>query len=164
MQPAWRDLSSPWSLKAWEGRFGWVDPITLAIKDGLPFTEQIGSEFIVFAPVVWLSVALALWWYGRMSARPQEGAVSPAKVLVDEAETGRNLVVGAPAGSPAWLVLAAVLLAAGITSPDSLGPGHGEFLPGALSCSAWRRSFRSSRSTGHDGRAGPSWLPCSSLW
>ncbi len=129
MQPAWRDLSSPWSLKAWEGRFGWVDPITLAIKDGLPFTEQIGSEFIVFAPVVWLSVALALWWYGRMSARPQEGAVSPAKVLVDEAETGRNLVVGAPAGSPAWLVLAAVLLAAGITSPDSLGPGHGEFLP-----------------------------------
>ena len=45
MRPVWENLSNPWSPAAWGARLGWVDPITLAIKDGLPFTEPGQSRF-----------------------------------------------------------------------------------------------------------------------
>src|SRR5262249_19199101 len=35
MHPTWRMLADPWSLPAWGRQLGWVDPFTLAVKDGL---------------------------------------------------------------------------------------------------------------------------------
>ena len=55
LQPVWENLSNPWSPSAWGARLGWVDPITLAIKDGVPFTSRVGPLFILFAPVLWLA-------------------------------------------------------------------------------------------------------------
>jgi len=129
MQPVWRNLSSPWSPAAWGARLGWVDPVTLAIKDGLPFTERVGPEFTLFAPVVWLSVAIVLWWYGRISADPRAAATTPALVPVDRAEARGNAAAGSVGDRRVWLVLAASLLVGGTVGPDSLGLSHGEFLP-----------------------------------
>ena len=47
----------------WGARLGWVDPITLAIKDGIPFTNRVGPGFAIFAPVLWLGLA---WCSGGM--------------------------------------------------------------------------------------------------
>ncbi len=35
LRPVWEKLSNPWSPDAWQERLGWVDPITLAVKDGI---------------------------------------------------------------------------------------------------------------------------------
>jgi hypothetical protein len=108
MTPVWDNLSDPWSPLAWVERLEWVDPLTIAIRDGLPLTERFGREFIPFAPVVWLGVALITWWIGRMSARPG------SRESADRA---------------AWLLLAAVLIVGGVIGPDSLGTSHGQYLP-----------------------------------
>ena len=42
IRPVWENLSNPWSPAAWGARLGWVDPITLAVKDGMPFTSRVG--------------------------------------------------------------------------------------------------------------------------
>ena len=70
LRPVWENMASPWSPGAWGARPRWVDPITLAIKNGLPFTSRVHFAFIVFAPVLWLLAGLVLWWYGRISGRP----------------------------------------------------------------------------------------------
>jgi hypothetical protein len=114
MHPVWENLSSPWSPLAWAERLGWVDPLTLAIKDGLPFTERIGRMFTIFAPAAWLGAALLLWWYGRMTRRPTAPSAGEA---------------AAPDDRQGWLLLAALLAVGGVAGPDSLGPAHGEFLP-----------------------------------
>ena len=118
LRPVWENL--------WGARLGWVDPITLAVKDGLPFTNRGSHAFILFAPAVWLSVGLVLWWYGRMTGRPNASATS----LVD-GPNARESIGTQQRGDDrqGWLVLASLLLVGGIAGPDSFGPAHGEFLP-----------------------------------
>ena len=131
MHPVWGTLSDPRSPLAWGARLGWVDPLTLATKYGLPLTERVGTGFILFAPVVWLSVALVLWWYGRITVRQGILAWQPAGGSID-----RQGLAVAPAGTgdarQGWNILAALLIVAGVAGPDSLGPTHGEFLPQRL--------------------------------
>ena len=67
MRPLWAHLSNLWSPWAWIAQFEWVDPLSVAIRDGLPFTERDGWPFVVFAPAVWLVIAVVLWCYGTMS-------------------------------------------------------------------------------------------------
>jgi hypothetical protein len=126
LQPVWENLASPWSPVAWGERFGWVDPITLAVKDGLPFTNQVSHAFILFAPVVWLSVGLVLWWYGRITVRPDAAGASSADGPIAQEPLGTDRPGDDRQG---WIVLAALLLVGGIVGPDSFGPTHGEFLP-----------------------------------
>ena len=129
MQPVWSNLANPWSLPAWSDRLGWVDPLTLAIKDGLPFTDRVSQAFIVFAPVAWLAAAMALWWYGRITAGRPGPASHPAGGSGDR-DTNSSFGTSAPRDDQrAWLILAATLLVGGVVGPDSLGPSHGEFLP-----------------------------------
>lgn len=113
MRPQWENLKSAWSPAEWAARLGWVDPLTLAMKDVLPFTEQPRRAFALFAPVVWLSLAFMFWWGGRLDPG---GDGNRAK--------SRTQTV--------WLGLAALMVLAGILGPDSLGPGHGEYLPQRL--------------------------------
>ncbi len=126
LRPVWEKLSNPWSPDAWRERLGWVDPITLAVKDGMPFTNWVSRGFIVFAPAVWLTIGLVLWWYGRMAGRPR----------VSEQGMANDPAAGDPTGTESprddrqgWLVLASLLLVGGIAGPDSFGAAHGEFLP-----------------------------------
>jgi hypothetical protein len=108
MKPVWENLSNPWSPRAWVERLEWVDPLTIAIRDGLPLTERFGSAYAAFAPVIWLGVALVGWWIGRMSAGADR--------------TTRPVRAG-------WFGLASLLIVAGVIGPDSLGAAHGQFLP-----------------------------------
>jgi hypothetical protein len=126
MHPVWENLTSAWSPEAWAARLGWADPLTLAIKDGLPFTERVSRAFVVFAPAAWLGAALMFWWYGRMTAQSYLPTKGPG--------IGAGDTVGYPSEVPGdlrqgWLLLAALLTMGGIFGPDSLGAAHGEFLP-----------------------------------
>ncbi len=104
MHPEWEHLKTPWSPTGWAERLSAIDPITIAIKDGLPFTDHVSKLYALFAPAVWLSIALACWWYGRMHA-PK-----------------------AP-GREGWAALAGFLFLLGLILPDSLGAAHGQYLP-----------------------------------
>jgi hypothetical protein len=107
MRPVWENPPNPWLPAAWSERLSWVDPVTIAIRFGLPFTEHFARPYIVFAPVIWLGAALFSGWWSTRGARTTER---------------RNERAG-------WLTLAVVVLAAGVIGPDSLGPAHGQYLP-----------------------------------
>jgi len=96
------------SVAGWVKRLGWVDPISVAIKDGLPFADHVAPLYAAFSPAVWLAVAgllgLATAWRRSDSDR----------------RTGERR---------AWQALAAILVCGGVFGPDSLGPGHGDYLP-----------------------------------
>ena len=106
MRPEWEHLQPPWSPAAWVAQLSSVDPISLAIKDGLPLTDQVAKVYSLLAPVVWFSVALMLWWFHRIT------------------QTGPRAQDRA-----GWLMLATLLIAGGMLAPDSLGAAHGQFLP-----------------------------------
>jgi hypothetical protein len=108
MRPRWENLSDPWSPRAWIARLEWVDPISLAIRDGLPFTDRYGSRFVFFAPVIWLAMAIILWCYGR----------SRNGFLIQKDRDRR-----------CWFLLTAILVIGGVVGPDSLGAAHGDYLP-----------------------------------
>ncbi len=129
MHPVWNNLSNPWSPLAWGARLGWADPLTLAIKDGLPFTDRTGSEFIVFAPTVWFCGALIFWWYGRMTAGSGTTARRPAAGAVNQEGSAWQAAVETRHDLRGWIILAGLLIAGGLLGPDSLGARHGEFLP-----------------------------------
>ena len=106
MRPVWRNLATPWSLRYWMARLDWTDPVSLAVKDGLPFTDREGRPFIMFAPVIWLGIALAIWAY-----------------ITIRTTTARR------SDRQGWMFLAALLIAGGIAGPDSFGEAHGDYLP-----------------------------------
>jgi hypothetical protein len=129
MRPVWENLSNPWSPLAWGVRLSWVDPITLAIKSGLPFTSLVSPGFAVFAPISWLGLSLVLWWFGRISNGPRAQERDAAN-----GRDGPETTAEGPAGDDrkGWLLLAGLLAALGIAGPDSFGAAHGEFLPQRL--------------------------------
>jgi hypothetical protein len=129
MHPVWDNLSDPWLPEAWGARLGWVEPLTLAIKDGLPFTSRFGPAFTCFAPAVWLGVALVFWWYGRITSRPETAARDPGIIATDRPGSPSILEGGTRDDRSGWLMLAALLTMGGVLGPDSLGAAHGEFLP-----------------------------------
>ena len=109
MRPQWENLGDPTSPRAWLSRLGWVDPISLAIRDGIPGTDRSGPAFFLFAPVVWLAVAMAFSGAtGTISTR--------FSVLKND-------------GRWCWLLLAFLLVVGGVAGPDSLGEAHGNYLP-----------------------------------
>jgi hypothetical protein len=108
MRPLWENLSDPWSPRAWMARLEWADPISLAIRDGLPFTDRDGPQFVLLAPVIWLAIAFILWYRGRIAAW---------------------FLVQAGGRRRGWFLLAAILIVGGVVGPDSLGEAHGDYLP-----------------------------------
>jgi hypothetical protein len=108
MRPIWEGLTDPFSPRFWLARLAWADPISLAIRDGLPFTDREGTPFLLLAPVVWLAIGLALWSCGRIVTR------LPCPELIDR---------------KSWFALAAAFIIGGVAGPDSLGEAHGGYLP-----------------------------------
>ena len=111
IHPLWGNLADPLSLSAWKTQITWADPLTLSRKDVLPFTDRVSRAFVLFAPVVWLVVALLIWGLAAVAARK------------------RSRLSGAADDRGGWRVLAVLLIVAGLTGPDTLGPDHGEYLP-----------------------------------
>jgi hypothetical protein len=125
MQPQWNNLPDPWSLAGWKSQLTWADPITLAPKDALPFTDRVGSGFIIFAPAFWLVAALGTWAAARARDRWRcRSARESAR-----AATGPRVGSVAAGDQQAWWILAALLILGGLASPDTLGPEHGNYLP-----------------------------------
>jgi len=108
MRPQWENLSDSWSPLAWVARLGWADPISLAIRDGLPLTDRRGPQFLSFAPVIWLGLAALFWCYGRIRTG----------IWIQNEPDRRG-----------WFVLAVALVVGGAVGPDSLGDAHGYYLP-----------------------------------
>ena len=97
------------SVSGWLGRLGWVDPISLAMKDVLPFSDRIAPIFALFSPAVWLAAAGLL------------GLVAAALGTREAGRRERERLV--------WLALAAILVLGGVFGPDAMGEGHGDYLP-----------------------------------
>ncbi len=108
LRPEWGYLSHPLSPHAWAARLTWVDPISIASKAILPFSPTPSRAGGLLAPAVWLLVALVLAMAGTVRARNDRHTTNP----------GRG-----------WVVLAALLLSAGLVAPDTLGLSHGHYLP-----------------------------------
>jgi hypothetical protein len=129
LHPEWANLGDPMTLSGWKNQLTWADPITLARKDALPFTDRVGAVYILFAPVCWMTGALFFWGVARAADRLRGGRDADG---VGKRE-GATLEV--PAGSiaaggrGAWWMLAALLIVGGIAGPDTLGPEHGNYLP-----------------------------------
>jgi len=126
----------PWSVANWTHRLGWVDPLTLATKNGLPLTERLNRWFFVFAPAVWAVAAWLLWifariaqWHARTRAATPTDASESVAQLVQRLDQPRSGSAGPPASRQGWMTLGAILLLVGFLGPDALGPAHGDYLP-----------------------------------
>lgn len=109
MSPRFAKPEDLLAVEGWMGRIGWLDPISFAVKDVLPFTDRISPAFAVFNPLVWLSASTILL---VLAALTSSGG--------DRSGVGERR---------AWLLLSAALLAMGVFGPDSMGVGHGDYLP-----------------------------------
>ena len=128
------------SVSGWVGRLGWVDPISVAIKDGLPFTDRDRAG---------VRGVLA----GRLAGAGR--ALGPGDGLA--ARVGAD---GPPSAGPgrrwrrSWC-------SAACSAPTRSGRGTAITFPSASRCSAWSPWFRRSTSDGRRGRGagrpGRSW-------
>ena len=106
ISPEWKHLDSPLSPRAWGKQLSWVDPISIARRDALPFLDGMFSKgFALGTPVVWLVAAL---------------------LLLGVATSFRNRRRSSDLRG--WWVLSALLLIGGAAAPDTMGPTHGEYL------------------------------------
>jgi hypothetical protein len=132
MHPSWENLADPFSSSAWASRLTWVDPLTVAMKDVLPFTGRVRGIFAVFAPIVWLSLAGLCWWAARLTAGSRRDMAADQPALKLQSERLRHEDREGRRDQGIWLALAALLMLVGLIGPDSLGEGHGEYLPQRL--------------------------------
>jgi hypothetical protein len=110
LDPVWMHLPGADSPRAWFRQLTWVDPVSLARKDYLPFGGGYSAPWcLALAPVLWLSAGLVL------------SAVATWRARGDDPLLGRE--------RRGWWVLAGLLLAAGVAAPDTLGASHGHYLP-----------------------------------
>jgi hypothetical protein len=129
MQPLWENLADPLSPRAWKEQITWVDPLTLARKDALPFTDRVSPVFLVCAPVVWFAVTVAICGGAGISAGLWTRFRKRSDRSTDLGDPSMRAWTGPRGERRGWLILAVVLLAGGIAGPDTLGPDHGEYLP-----------------------------------
>ena len=121
--PVYDNLQNPTSFLGWKSQLGWVDPITIASRNALPFVEARSSLYLLVSPVVALGLGLYLAWLSSWfgSRRPV-----PLTLRIVEADSKP-----APVIRPTWIwcVLAGVLLLGGVFVPDTLGANNGNYLP-----------------------------------
>jgi hypothetical protein len=113
VSPEWNYLKHPFSLAAWGQQLGWVDPITLASKRTLPFLQVSSPWFGLAAPVLWFAVALAALVLATLRRSTVTSGHEPG---------GTGMRQG-------WAVLAGILVLGGVVGPDTMGIGHGDYLP-----------------------------------
>ena len=110
MRPEWGNLADPLSPRAWATQVGWADPISIAAKRMMPFGDTPTRAAAVLAPVAWLLIALVLSIVATLRAHARSSA--------RDASERRG-----------WTALATLLILGGMAGPDTLGAGHGNYLP-----------------------------------
>ena len=103
MRPIWGHWTDFRSLASWRSQLGWVDPISLGKKNFLPGLASSSSWYALMSPAVLMIAAL----------------------LIATPSSWRRL----DRGRRAWTILSAAFLVGGLITPDTLGPGHGNYLP-----------------------------------
>jgi hypothetical protein len=106
MRPVWGHLGDPLSIRAWAMQLSWVDPISIASKNMLPFATAPTRAAGLLAPVAWLVLSLGL-------------AVAATATASTRTARPRR----------AWVAVALLLVAGGAAAPDTLGLSHGHYLP-----------------------------------
>jgi hypothetical protein len=129
MRPVWENLANATSGLGWFARIGWVDPLTICRKTALPFTERTGALCVVFAPLAWLALAGFLLLACPVVARVRRWAAKGELPIAGRGEIEGDGSATSKSERRVWIVLGLLLLAGGLAGPDSLGPGHGEYLP-----------------------------------
>ena len=123
MQPLWENLERPVLDPGLGTRLGWVDPLTLARKDVLPFTDTESSAVLHLCPC---------WLACRGGAVPAGGdaaglssiakrSVEPTCSRLDSENRIEMTSRECRRARQAWLGLGLFLLLAGLAGPDSLG-------------------------------------------
>ncbi|HEV3167452.1 MAG TPA: hypothetical protein VGZ22_25815 [Isosphaeraceae bacterium] len=112
MSPEWGMLKDARSWLSWKAQLGWVDPLSLASKVILPFSDMRASWCGLLAPIVWFSLALLA--FVAATVLGPSGREDPRRIAHDRR---------------GWALLAALLLVGGVIGPDTIGPGHGNYLP-----------------------------------
>ena len=98
----WEYLSNWTSPRAWVAQLTWIDPISLARKDYLPFLGKVSPGFWSLAPVAWLAAAMLLGILATAARKPERERRG-------------------------WWILGALLLIGGFVAPDTLGPNQGYY-------------------------------------
>lgn len=126
IRPRWKHLPDPRTLASWKEQLSWADPITLVRKDSLIFSDRVSPWFVALSPALWLIAALASWaaarlwwWSGQVRRRRDPGGGLDWRPPPASAGSDRR----------GWWILAGLLVLGGVVSPDTLGSGHGNYLP-----------------------------------
>jgi hypothetical protein len=69
LSPVWRSLADPFSVTAWLTQMRMADPFVLISRKTLPFTELQSELFAVFAPILWIAVAMLLLLFSTFRAK-----------------------------------------------------------------------------------------------
>ncbi len=100
--PRWNNLANPMSMGSWFAQLGWVDPLSLARKDVVPFLDLGALKWWgVCAPVIWFGLGLTIVVLTTRVQRERLG----------------------------WWILGGALILGGVIAPDTLGASHGNYLP-----------------------------------
>lgn len=78
--PSWRSLDDPLSLTAWIDQLRAVDTFVLISRSAFPFTDLESPLFGVFAPMLFISVAMLLLFIGAFRRIRSEGSNWPTSV------------------------------------------------------------------------------------
>ena len=131
IDPLWANLTSPDFVTAWGERLRWVDPLSLSKKDVLPFTERTSAVFAAFAPVAWLCLAVLCLLVGCIAASlAGKSRVAESQPLMEQPAPAQR--VASRQTRSVWLFYGVLMLLGGVLGPDSLGSGHGQYLPQRL--------------------------------
>lgn len=108
-----------YSPSNWVRQLGWVDPISLASRNSIPFWGSGYRSGVLFQPVIWLSLVLGL-------------------MLVFHFVRLRELFASRLRG---WMMAALFLGLIGVFGPDTLGKEQGHYLQQRLLIAAFSLLF-----------------------
>jgi hypothetical protein len=121
------EWSKFFQVSNWVRQIGWIDPISLTSKKWLPILETERTWAILFQPLLWIALAILVWFFSALKEVPKR-----------EARSERG-----------WWLAILLLLILGVLGPDSLGKDQGHYLPqrillGAMSitCVIWPQRIK----------------------
>ncbi|HEX6279088.1 MAG TPA: hypothetical protein VFZ49_03645, partial [Pyrinomonadaceae bacterium] len=76
MSPYWRSLHDPLSLSQWVTQIRSVDSLVLIRRTALPFIEGESVFYSIFAPIIWIGIAVFALGFGTVRSAASDGKSS----------------------------------------------------------------------------------------